>query len=316
MPNLDVTEVAMAGFDLIRKRPVSVLVWGLVLIGWIALVLLLFAGGVVHDAVILARDPAAVRVGAVLGLVGRALGMAALLIAGSIILGTVVISAAIRAELEPLTAPLRLMRLSGQELWVLGALLVFGIIEMLLAWLVMTPFAILGFSSLASASALMHSGIFPAQALAGTLWLRLAAQALVPAALLWIFSRLSPGVVMSFRDRRFRLFEGWTLTRGNGMRMFLAMLLVWVMLLVLDIAAGIVGVVVLIATLIFTPGIIHPTAFFARAPMAWIGALLPAVVCLAIMLVVLAGLRVALQWGAAARAFSRLAPADGAEVLA
>jgi hypothetical protein len=148
-------------------------------------------------------------------LTGRALGGLAPLVSG-MVLYAILYGAVFRAVLEPEDRRFGYLRLGKREV-VLGALMVmfyFGLIALVACALVVAW--VINFAVTAVAPA------------AGALTSLVLMIGLVVAAI-WLLARLSMVMPMSFADRRIRIAEAWSLTRGHLKKLvLLAILLVLV----------------------------------------------------------------------------------------
>jgi hypothetical protein len=199
-----------SGFGVIRRNPGAVVVWTLVYL-------------------VLACWPYAVIV-PLLGLefwinggMGEKPRFAALLIIQLVqtlsfltsTLGLVLLFCAIyRAVLEPNQKRRWFMRLGTQELWV-------GLVSTVMFVLLVIAACVLAMPLAAVWLAFAIADTAPSPIEIGVLCI---IGALLFAVLLWVWTRLSLAVPMSFERRAFILFESWSLTRGHALRMFLAYL--------------------------------------------------------------------------------------------
>ncbi|MHB8528739.1 MAG: hypothetical protein ACYC8V_04405 [Caulobacteraceae bacterium] len=321
MAQIDVADAAMAGVKLTFRKPLTVLIWGVLITGYIALIFVLFGAGLLASIAALARNGVS-EPGPqlVLGMIGSFFGFVGLLFIGLIVIGTVVATAAIRAELAPDKSAFAYMRLGGGELWVLGANVVLTLIFIVTGIVLGIPLAIvsmaLGFQAFAGGGFPPGPGGF-VQAMSGMIGVRLLGQVIIQVVIIWLWCRLAPGVVMTFRERQFRLFESWNLTRGHALPIFLTMLLVTVVVIAMDVVAYVIVGAVVFGTVLSTPGISDPGKFFARPPSDWIGIFGPTGIVAALLFAVVAGVATALKWAAVARIYTRLQPdTDVAETFA
>jgi hypothetical protein len=315
MAQVDIGDAATAGLRLIRRRPFSVLTWGLVVVGYVALILALFGGGVVAAIATFARNGSATPAPAqVFALVGSLFGVVMLLWLGLLILGAMIQGAALRAELEPDRVGFAYLRFGRQELWLIAARIVQSIVLGLAQVAMAIPLGIVA-GAMFAVTRQGHGGD-----LAGMAGLRALIQLVVWGLSIWLWVRLSMGPVMSFRERQFRLFESWTLTRGHAGEIFLSMLLVGLIMIAFYILVWIVAAIGLGATMFATfagASAQSVQGFFSQAPDIWLAKLAPAAAILALLLVVIVGVANALLWGAIARIYHQLKPdADVAATFA
>ena len=303
MAVIPVGEVAFAGFDVVRRKPLAVLVWGLVMFAFFLanLVSVTARFGSLWQAVEQA-DGAEPSLGDVLAMQVQLMMFQFGIWLASILVRVVLTCAVFRAVLEPQDDRFAYMRLGKAELLVALVLLCLSIILTIL---------IMG-------GLLVGVGVTMA-AWAASKALAIGLGMLIFLALLvlfaWVGVRLSIALPMTFAERRFRFFEAWELTRGNVGNLFLVLLVVIAIVLLIEIAiGGLVAAIVLsmAAGGAFTEASVE--AFFQRPPQEWLGVLGPAVLGLgALFAVILAALQAiaTAPWAAAYRA---LAPAAAVEV--
>jgi hypothetical protein len=279
----------------------------------------LFSGGVASAiSALVANGAASPAPSLILQLILNAFGFFALLGLGTSLLNIIFSAAAIRAELEPQAHSFAYMRVGGQEAWLLASSFVFGLVLFGANFLMSIPLSIITVAATIGQVAASNGSSGASQAMGlggGLLLVRLVGQAIISAVYIWLWLRLSLGVVMSYHERQFRLFESWTLTRGHAWRMFLTMLLVSLMLMAVGIVMGIICVI----TVIVSVGAVasDPKTFFSQPPAAWMAAMTPLMVVILIWIVVSVGLTNALVWGAVARMWRQLSPdADTAKTFA
>src|SRR5579863_5073522 len=212
---IDIGDAATAGLRMMGRQPFAVLCWGLVMAIYVGLLFLLF-GGAAAAAIsnLVATAGSTPQPEQILGLVFSLMGFFFFLFFGAELLSIVLRGAAIRAELDPGASNFAYMRLGAQEAWLLAVSFVFWLTlfgaNMLMSIPVVAVTMVGAVGSIASAA---QGGAAHAGAMAGLgpieVLLRLATYAVS----IWLWLRLSLGVVMSFNDRQFRLFDAWTLSR-------------------------------------------------------------------------------------------------------
>jgi hypothetical protein len=229
---------------------------------------------------------------------------------GLTVLGAVVMGAALRAELEPEKKSFASLRLGGQELWLIGVNFVLGVVIFVAQMVMGLPLAVItaamAFATLGSTHGTGPNAIVGA--MAGTVGIRIIGQLVIWAVTVWLWCRLCLGPVMSFRERQFRLFESWTITKGHAWPIFLSLLLVSLMLFALYMLVYILGGAAVIGTAFSIPGITDPQAFFSRPLGDWIGLFAPAAAFLAVLFVGVAGVANAMVWTTIARIYRQLDP--------
>jgi hypothetical protein len=317
MAEIDVGDAAMAGVRTIMRQPFSVLAWGLLMAILVGLLFVSFGGGIASTiGAMIAAGPSGVTPAEVLSLIGGAFGFLFLLIVGVQLLDVVLRAAAIRAVLEPDAHNYAYMRVGGQEGWLLAASLVFWLVLLGANIAMNIPLGILAIASTVGSIAAGSQGSPDFGAAAGFVGLRIIGQLIIAAVSIWLWLRLSLGVVATFHERQFRLFESWAMTRGHVLRIFLTMLLVVLMLLAIYIVFWVACLVTLGVTIAGVAG--HdPRAFFNQPPSVWLGALIPLFTVFLIGIVVNVGVGNALIWGAVARMWRQLNPdAEAAKAFA
>ena len=238
-----------AGFALIRRRPISVFVWGLFAVAAVYLPMIPALGAVVPtylELIQVSLHPGATPdVAHVMAIESRLFGAMMWMWPLALVAATINIAAVFRAVLEPNNRGFAYLRIGMQEVWL--AVLMF--VEFLLV-MVFTAAAGLIVALLCVATA-RYMG--PAMAVVAGVAGGFASVIL----LLWIGLRLSLAAPMTFAERRLRLFESWRLTRGHAGQL----LLLAVLLLVLLMGVGLVlQVIEGVGFLFFDPFTARPDA--------------------------------------------------------
>lgn len=232
-----------AGFVLIRRRPVAVFAWGVLLLLLVqapaAFILLHVATGILP--LISHMGPMSPEAANVFGLqLQQRMVLAQAMNLPTFIVRAVIAAAIYRAVLEPRQSAFASIRLGRQEAWLF--LLPFAFVA--LSYLVLIPLELVLFAGIAAAATLGAALQAPYNVIAPV-----AAGLALLLALLWAMARLSLAGPMTFAEREFRLFESWSATRRQGWRLLgLGLLLFLFLLLVEVIFWGIVIAVVLSMT--------------------------------------------------------------------
>ena len=307
MAEIDIGDAAMAGVRTITRQPFSVLVWGLLMAVLVGALFLMFGGGIASTISTIVASGGNPTPEQILGLVGGAFGFICLLVIGVQLLDLVIRAAAIRAELEPEARTYAYMRMGAQEGWLLATSFVFWLVLFGANVAMAIPLAILQAAAAVGAIASGAQGAPDSGMAAGAVAVNVVGRLIIVAISVWLWLRLSLGVVMTYRERQFRLFESWAVTRGHVWRMFLAMLLVVLMLAAIYLVLWIIGIVTLGMTIVGVAG--HdPRAFFSQSPSVWLAALTPLFVVFLIGIVITVGVGNAMIWGAVARMWRQLNP--------
>jgi hypothetical protein len=298
---------------MIGRRPLSVLTWGALASAFVTLVLVLFGGGLAVSILALARhrdgppEPAQI-----FGLIGGVMGAVLMLVIGLIIIGAMIQGAVLRAELEPDNRAFASLRLGRRELWLIAVNFVLGLILGVVQFVLSIPLSILSFGMMAGSigAANTHDPGAALGSMAGFVGVRAIGQLVILVVTAWLWLRLAMGPVMSFREREFRLFESWNLTKGHAVRMFLVMLLVWLMMLVLYFIVWIIMAATVGVTLFANADLQNIQTLSSLSAAAWMARLTPVIAVFAVVLVVLVGAGNAMTWGAVARMYRQLHPDD------
>ncbi|HEY5106937.1 MAG TPA: hypothetical protein VII73_09230 [Caulobacteraceae bacterium] len=311
MAQIDIADAAMAGLKLTVRRPLTVLVWGALVVVYFIVLFAIFGGGLASTIASLASTPGASPAPqTILALVGSLLGFFFLLFLGVMVLGAVIMAAALRAELEPGSPGLAYLRFGAEELWLIAVNFVLWVVLLVAQMVMAIPLAILTFG-MVIANFSPHPGFVPGPfvgTVAGAVGMRLIGQFLILGVTIWLWTRLSMGPVMSFRERQFRLFESWTLTKGHAWPIFLTMVLIFVMVIALEIVVYGLGAIAVLALVAPIPGIGHPQTFFSRPPGEWVALFAPAAAVVAILFVIIIGVANAMTWTAVGRIYRQLVP--------
>jgi hypothetical protein len=210
MPSFSISEAAFAGLGLFGRHPLAAMVWAGLGVVFLGLLLILFGPAVAGTiATLIARGHGggANSLQAVFGLIGAALGFLLILALGSAVLGAIVSCAVYRAVLEPEDSGLLYLRLGPSELSLLLVNFVQGLVISGVQALITIPLGIL--------TVISGGGHGDVSSLAIGGLLRLVSYGVV----IWLYLRFSMAGPLTFRDRRFRLFESWAMTRGQGWRL-------------------------------------------------------------------------------------------------
>lgn len=273
MTGFSIGEAAKSGLRIIRDHPGAVLMWSL---AYFVIALLPQVGmlAIIWPDLMRATEEAARTAGpdgpkqadieAALGMQAQMMLMQAVQMLTTVLWMVLFYGAVYRVVLEPQNKGWWYMRLGEQEFW-LGVVSVVGFVIVLMVVLaVMLPVGIFAAAFAAMGGQMTASGWMIAALLAaavfGVLW--------------WIGIRLSLAYPMSFAERKFRLFESWTLTKGHAWRIFLTMLAVLGVVLLASVAMLAVGLLVIVilgvsagASEVLDPG--GMDAFFENPPAYW-----------------------------------------------
>ena len=257
MARVRVFEAAPEGFRLIRREPLAVLVWSVVLMVIVALPTLLIMRGLAPMYGSLADQAlgATPNPEEILALQGRMFAIMPITWICSLVGYTLAVGAALRAVLTPEDRKWFYLRFSAAEFWLALSALVLIVLSYIAMVVVMIVSLLILFVPLVIAG-MASGGGEPGPAF---VLLPLVGFVAVMLAMTWFGVRMSMGPLMSFDRRQFRLFESWSLTRGEGWRLFGLALLAWLLVIVVD---------VVIFAVIFSLGGIHLPNFTDQADVA------------------------------------------------
>jgi hypothetical protein len=300
MAKIAIGETAVSGLTLTRREPMAVLIWGLAIfvlgvlpaIGMGASFL-----GPIRDMIAMQRAGVEPTFQDMMALQMRVMTVQPMLVLLSIVLRSVLAAAVFRAVLEPRDRGFGYLRLGKVELW----LILVAMVATILSFLAIFGAAIIigvtvGVSSMAGSKAVPSLiGVVGGFAVFG--------------AAIWVVLRLSMAFPMTFADRKFRLFESWSLTKGHSLSLLLTFLLVlviiWLMEMVIFAIVAAVGVTVAGASHFDGAAL---SDFFARPPEQWLPAVVPWALGLGLIISLFGGLVMAVTIAPLAQAYRQLVP--------
>lgn len=225
MSDFSIGDAVGSGFGLISRRPLSVLAWAVVYL------VLAVVPSLVHFAairpvwtVMMQRMFAHLQGGGLPDFsdlqvyhmqMAHAGGLFSLSLFGSLVAWAILSAAVYRCVLEPETKSFAALRLGAQELWLALLFIVLTILLVIAYVLIWVVAAIL----MVLAAVAGHAMSQPAGGLIAGLLIFLIGVGAV-AAFLWICVRFSLAGPLTFKERQFRLFESWTLTKGHAWKLF------------------------------------------------------------------------------------------------
>lgn len=210
-----VTEAAFEGFRLVRREPRTIAIWAVFsLVASVALVAAMIASGFGRFMGGAAKGATMTPEALTDFLVGELIA-----IGGAILIASIMGAAVYRAILRPAEAPLTRLRLGGDELRLVLLSVIMGVVFTGLTVALVIPVGLLGVAIGVGAN-LGQAGAEPnAGAMASIVLVVLLGYLLVIAGLVFFAVRLSLAGVMTFAERRLRVFESWRLTKGRFWRL-------------------------------------------------------------------------------------------------
>jgi hypothetical protein len=239
MASISYARAVSAGFRVIGRKPWAVLAWAGAYLVLAALPLILIMSGVLPDVIATYRDAAhnlahgvAPDAAKFLALRSRMAGVQPLILVVQLVSHTILMGAIFRAVLEPEASKWGYLRVGRQELMLGLTTLVYVLVATILALTLLVPLGIAGAVGLTSAQ---HGNAPGPMAVPLLRLIELAGSG----AIVWAMLRLSLALPMSFAQRRFVLYDSWSLTRGHAFKLFLVALTLVVLLTVCDLIATI-----------------------------------------------------------------------------
>lgn len=284
MATFSISDAVGAGFDVIRRRPLSILAWGLAYFVLAVLPTFGLMALVGEDFVEVFRravsDPGSKPdLETLMRLNGTMTIYQPVAFLTAIAARAALTTAVFRAVLEPEKRGFFYLRLGMDELWQALVYLCFCVLFFIAAMLAIMAGAALGamFWFLGALAPEPWSGVIQAFGIVAVVLAALVA-------LVWVALRLSLAAPMSFADRTFRFFESWSYTRGQGWRLFGLAILVGIVTLIIELVIAAVFWAALLGfgfSAGFDPEQIR--AFFEQPPEALVAALAVPVVLIAVV---------------------------------
>ena len=306
MSEISVGSAIGAGFQLIGRRPVSVLVWGLLRIGFAVGVLALYAPvfmGMFADIASRAQtggQPNPADMSQMMSHMVLIQGVGYLAQLVGLFVGSIILCAISRAIVHPERKAFASLRLGAPELFVAILSFAAGIVLVFAMMIFSIPFVILGIFL-----GMQHQWV----ALAVMIGVALLILVL---ALIYIAARFAFVVPMMVDDGRFHLFDAWTLTKGKvGSIILIGFCLVLIALLLgavidalfLGLGAASLGVA--------AGGFDNLRTFFTQTPPQQIlMTLAPSLIMLGLLLIPIQGAALAIFVAPWARAYRDVVPAS------
>jgi hypothetical protein len=273
MPTFNIEDAAFAGVGLLGRKPLAALIWAILWAILIALVTIPFVGILANLVTLYVRfqgnpDPSLIA--------QQFAGLFAFIILTglcSLVLGAVISCAVYRAVLTPEDSAFAYLRMGEQEINVL-------IVNFVKALTIGA--ASFGMAMVLIAVELATSG----GKIGGPL--DLIGRAVIQCVVFWLQLRLCMAGPMTFAERRFRLFESWTLTRGIVLRLLAVGVILFFIGLVVYLALATLGFASGFGIWNSAPRPADLQSLLSEAPNVWMGPLAP-FIALFVMLVIIGG---------------------------
>lgn len=280
MAQIDIGKMAFAGFSLIGRKPLALVGWALfILVLGILPAVGIFAamGPALADLIAQAQSGGDPTPEQMMPLMSGWYAANPILTVLSLVTRIVLTGAVFRAVLEPKSGGWAYLRLGMGEVMLALVVICLSIILIMVSmvWIGVTVgvcFAIWQ----ASHAAAIGVGILSGVALAVTM--------------IWLSLRFCVAAPMSFAERNFRLFESWSVTRGNALNLLLAAIVIFLELVALEmIVVALFAAVVMIAGGVTGLGGPHHfdeaaiEAFFRQSPSTWLTVLGPWIAAIAVV---------------------------------
>ena len=304
MSDISVGSAVGAGFQLIGRRPVSVLVWGLIRVGFIVAIFAIYAPvmmGIFAEAIAAKAqtggEPGQAQISQMMSHMMMLQGVGYLAQFVGLFVNSIVLCAIARSIVHPERKAFASLRLGAAEFFMVilsfaaGFVLVFGILIFAI------PFGIA-----AAFMAVQHLYVGIAIVVAIALLI-------LVLGLIYIAARFALVAPMMVDDGQFHLFDAWSLTKGRvggiiliGLCLFLIALLLGLLIdgVLIALGAAILGVA--------AGGLNNLEAFFQQPPMAIITTLAPSLILLAVLAIPVEGCALAIFIAPWARAYRDVAP--------
>lgn len=273
MAELSIGAAVGSGFELIRRRPLSVLAWGLIRVAFIAGVLALMAP---FYAALFAQVASAARSGvpATPDLSGmmQMQGLSYLISFAGYFITTVLYCAVLRAVLHPDRRRFAYLRIGSAELFLFVIVIGASIALMVSLLVLCIPIAIV--IALLAAT----------HAAAGAIIVGVLAGVALCIGLIYVALRFSLVAPMVVDDGKFHLFESWTLTKGRTGSLFLLALCLVAIIVAAEVVLGAVFLTLGVGMLgAAAGGVQNLAAFFEQPPRVFLPKLAPLLAIVAIL---------------------------------
>jgi len=303
MASIDIGKAATAGIGVIARRPVAVLAWAVVLLVLGVLPVVGMMSTVVTGLIeLIQADQAGVEPSpdAVFSMMSGMIAMQPIVLITGLAVRAILAAAVFRAVLEPDNSRWFYLRFGAQELWVGLMIVVLWVLMSVLSY----PLAIV----------MMPVMMFAAMSAQDNPLLMILPTVVVVLAMLAGFAflavRFSLALPMTFAQKQFRLFESWTMTRGQTWRLIGVGAVLVAIVLAIELLVALVFVAVSFG-LHGAGGFDEAamTAFFAQDASIWLAELAPWAIGVAVLGAILGAVVTTVVTAPWAEAYRQLAAA-------
>ncbi len=303
MADISIGSAVGAGFQLIARKPLTVMVWGLVRILFVVAVIALFAPvlmGIFAEAMQNAQaggQPSQAEITQLMSRVMVMQGASLLLNIGGLFVTAILYCAISRAVVHPERGAVAYLRLGGPEFFVAILSFAAGIAAFFVILLCMIPFLIV-------------VGILASQHMYAPMAAVIGLGVLVLfVGLIYVLLRLAFVVPMMVDDGQFHLFDAWRLTKHHVGSLFVVGLCLVGIAIAAELVVGAFLVALGVAALgAAAGGLGNLQAFFALGPAVIISRLAPWLIVYAVLAIPLQGCAMAIFGAPWARAYRDVAP--------
>ena len=310
MAEISVGSAVGAGFQLIARRPVSVLTWGLLRVGFIAGIFAVYAPVMIGMFAEIAskaqagsaNPPQAAMSQAMMSRMFMLQGVGYLVQFVGLFLNAIILCAVARAVVHPERKAFASLRLGAAELFVVllsfgaGIVLVFAILIFAIPFAIAAVFLAMQHQYVAAGDRGRDLGVL-----------------ILVLGLIYIAARFAFVAPMMVDDGQFHLFDAWSLTKGRVGGIVLIGLCLFLIAVVLGLILDIVFLAVAAGALGFAAGGFNNLqAFFQQPPQQIIMSLAPSLILLALLTIPIEGCALAIFFAPWARAYRDVVPATPA----
>ena len=308
MAELSIGDAVGSGFQLIRRRPAAVLLWGLVELALAAATAGLFGSfylDVISQVLANAQSGATTSSPEVMGRILSMQMSSYLLSLVSMFVRTVLYCAAFRSVLRPDDSRFGYLRVGAAELFLF--IILIGVYIAAIVALVV-PLLVAG---------VLVAGLVAAHAVAAAVIVGIVASVALFVGIVYVALRFSLVGPMTVDDGKFHLFDAWALTRRHAGGLFVLALCLFAILLIGEVVVGLVALLTGISLLSsLAGGLSHIQIFFHQSPAVILASLAPFLLGAAVLWIPLTGCMFAISGAPWAKAYRDLSGPDLAATFA